>query len=439
MAVFVGLVVVSVSILPFATAKKPSDEPTNVIFLIGDGMGNGHVTATRIFAEGADGALFMEGIGHTGLSTTHALDTLVTDSAAAGTALATGYKTNEGMVSVTPDGTVLGTVLERAEAQGKSTGLITTSFMCDATPAAFAAHAEDRYDDTAIIYQMLCSGVDIMFGGGVEDFEESFDLAEDQGFDIIVTKSEFLALQPSPQPTDEIDKVLGLFGVQHLIYSIDREVKDRASNEPTLEEMTSKAIELLSQDTDGFFLMVEAGVLDWAGHARDVAAIIGDTMALDDAVETAMSFARSNGNTQVIVTADHETGGLAINEWAGYPAPTSEEHFKMIIGGVTASSNFIWSEIEDGVMTIDEAMATYANITDLTGEERPMITSMLGVADVISGRAHVGWAYPCDGTETMAQHTGVMVPVYSYGPGTEGLGGLVDNTDIALAMFDVIG
>jgi alkaline phosphatase len=106
---------------------------------------------------------------------------------------------------------------------------------------------------------------------------------------------------------------------------------------------------------------------------------------------------------------------------------------------VTTSSNFIWRQIEDGGMTIDEAMATYASMTNLTCEEMTMITSVFGVADVIIGRAHVGWAYPCDGIELSAQHTGVMAPVYSYGPGTEGLGGLVDNTDIALAMFDVIG
>lgn len=307
-AVVICLVATSLIALALPGAGTPPVRPVkNIILMIGDGMGFTAVRATQIATVGPDDKLFMQTLPYSGLVTTHSLDALVPDSAATGTALATGYKTNNGMISVLPDDTILETVLEYAESKGKSTGLVATSRITHATPAAFAAHVPSRYMENDIALGIFNSGADVILGGGRRHFvpepegkrtdgRNLIDEAVALTYTYVETRDELLAV--------ESGKVLGLFEMSHM---------SAVPRVPSLVEMTDKAIELLSQDHDGFFLMVEGSQIDWAAHSNDAEWLIDETVEFDQAVEVAIDFASTDPNTLLIVTADHETGGMAIN------------------------------------------------------------------------------------------------------------------------------
>jgi alkaline phosphatase len=288
----------------------------NVILLIGDGMGVGPVAFARTRAAGPDGKLYMERMPVTAFVRTHSADALVTDSAAAATALATGFKTNNGMVSVRPDGKKYLTILEAAKSKGMATGLIATSAVTHATPACFGAHNQSRNNQPEIAEDLLSNKVNVIFGGGREYFlpktsggskrgdEKDLILqAENFGYSYIQS-AEQLASAHGPY-------VLGLFQNGALTTE---------APEPTLAELTQKAIEILSkkekgffQKNKGFFLMVEGSQIDWACHGNDADNVVRQMLLFDLATKAAVDFAASDGQTLVIVTADHDTGGLVIN------------------------------------------------------------------------------------------------------------------------------
>ncbi len=302
----VRLAVVAVLALALQTsAWADATAPENIILMIGDGMGPAQVTAAKIHA----GELNMERLTSGGLQWTFAEGALVTDSAASGTALATGHKTHNGAVSVTSDGRPVTTVLEHAESRGMATGLVATCSITHATPAVFAAHVVDRSMDNEIARQMAESDIEVLFGGGRAYFtprstpgglrDDGRDLlAELGGRSAIVTSAEEF------RELGEVDSAVGLFARQH---------PGRAdAREPSLVELTSKAIEILSRDADGFFLMVEGSQIDWAGHENDADYLVDEMMDFDAAVGAALDFAEQDGRTLVLVTADHECGGLAV-------------------------------------------------------------------------------------------------------------------------------
>lgn len=286
--------------------------PRRIILMIGDGMGTGQVAVARDAAPG--GTLTLDGLSVGGLAFTGSADNLVTDSAAAATALATGRATNNGMVGVAPDGTLLPTVLERAEEAGFATGLVTTTRLTHATPAAFAAHVVHRSMEDAIADQMVEAGVEVLLGGGRAHFlpasepgsqrsdeEDLVARAEDLGYRYAETRAGLAA-------SEEADRLLGLFALGHMPFERERD----EAVEPSLAEMTERALAILNRDPDGFFLMVEGGRIDHAGHANDLPNTIGETLAFDRAVGLALNFTRATPRTLLVVTADHETGGLAV-------------------------------------------------------------------------------------------------------------------------------
>ncbi len=291
--------------------------PKNVILMIGDGMGIPQITLTRLSVETP---LNMDSMTYGGFAKNHSANATVTDSAAAATALATGYKTNNGMISTLPDGKVVQTILEAAAAKKKATGLLTTVTITHATPAGFGAHVDARADEAGIAPQFLDRKVDVLMGGGRYYFmpqseegskrkDERNLLAEAKaaGYSVTNTPAEMRAVKSG--------KLLGLFELSSL---------SAVQPNPPLAEMTSKAIELLSQDRDGFFLMVEGGQIDWRAHDNDQKGTITHLLDFDAAVGEALEFARKRSDTLVIVTADHETGGLTII----YPDKDSTEPFK---------------------------------------------------------------------------------------------------------------
>ncbi len=291
----------------------------NVILCIGDGMGLSQVALARVKAAGLGGKLCMERLPVTGLVRTHSEDSCVTDSAAAGTALACGVKTNNAMIGVTPDGQGYCSILEAAQARDMATGLVVTSTITHATPASFGAHVKSRKSEDRIAEQLVGNQINVLFGGGKKFFlpqsdshsgrKDNTDLltvAQDAGYEYLETAEQ---LRSTNAP-----RLLGLFQLDAL--------KTR-SPEPSLAQLTEKAIQVLRQrprsgDVSGratgrgFFLMVEGSQIDWACHSNDAKAAVRQTLLFDQAVDAAVDFALRDGRTLVIVTADHETGGLTL-------------------------------------------------------------------------------------------------------------------------------
>jgi alkaline phosphatase len=279
--------------------------PKNIILFIGDGMGPAQLTAAKY----VKGELQMERCTVGGLATTHCSNKFVTDSAAGGTALATGYKTTYRTVSQAADGTPLKTALEVAEAHGKSTGLVATSAITHATPAAFSSHVPSRNMQAEIAEQIAAKEIEVLFGGGYGYFipqsEEGSLRKDDKNvleslksrMTVITTKEEFNALETQ-------ERVAGLFAINGLPKFSEGRIP--------LQAMTAKAIEVLAQNKEGFFLMVEGSQIDWGGHGKDIDYILSEMLDFDAAVGVGLDFAEKNGDTLVVVTSDHETGGLTI-------------------------------------------------------------------------------------------------------------------------------
>jgi alkaline phosphatase len=310
----------------------------NIILLIGDGMSMEIIGLMRDYARIMEGKeLYIERLMEEGsLTLVHAapLDKLVIDSSAAATALATGQKTGNGIISMTPDGVALPTIIELAKKASKSTGLVTTTTLSHATPACFAAHALERNSEADIAGQLAESGVDVMMGGGLiywipkggkvgefarvtpgagadaasarEDGANLLEKISASGYQIVYNRDDLPALKNA-------QKMLGLFAASHLPYALDRMPNDAAANVPSLAEMTQAALTLLSRNKNGFFLMVEGGRIDHAAHNQDVAAMIAEALDFDKAVGAAYEFARSNQQTALFITADHATAAPSLS------------------------------------------------------------------------------------------------------------------------------
>lgn len=282
----------------------------NVILLIGDGMGLSETSLAHLVAGGAAGKLHMERLPVTGIVWTYASDELVTDSAAAATALASGVSTPKGVIGLSPEGGRVLTLPEAAKQKGMATGMVVTVSIVDATPAGFAAHVPSRGDKMGIALDLRDSGVDVLLGGGRSYWlpasvpggkrEDGRDLMAElgsQGYGIVRNAEELAAAKGS--------KLLGLFE--------DGDLTTR-SPEPSLEAMTGKAIETLAKNKAGFFLMVEGSQIDRAGHENDAGKLVRQVLLFDLAVRKALEFAEKDGSTLVIVVSDHETGGLVLKK-----------------------------------------------------------------------------------------------------------------------------
>ena len=285
----------------------------NVIVCIGDGMGANHVALARLKAVGPKGKLHLERMPVGGLVRTHSADSLVTDSAASGTALATGIKTDNGMIGMAPDEQPYFTILELARDKGMATGLVATSAITHATPASFAAHVKSRKMETTIAEHLIANRVNELFGGGRKFFlpKEAPDSARKDDRDLITEAkgAGYTYIETTAQ--------LRAVRHRHLLGLFQPEALTTAPPEPSLELLTRKAIGALrrirvgaSGRNKGFFLMVEGSQIDWACHDNDAGNMIRQTLLFDQAVAAAIDFAWKDGRTLVIVTADHETGGL---------------------------------------------------------------------------------------------------------------------------------
>lgn len=412
--------------LPGSAATAERNRARNVILLIGDGMGYAQMTLARLY-KGEP--LAMDEPGIAGWISTAAADSLVTDSAAAGTALATGYKVKNDVVGITPDGAKPTTILEAARAHGKAVGLVTTTRITHATPAAFAAHIENRDLENEIAAQLLDNRVDVLLGGGRRHFvpqsaggkrtdgRNLLSEAARLGYTVITDAHGVQSITPGM-------RVVGLLADSDLSYEIDRAETDQ----PSLAELTRAAVRALSADRDGFFLMVEGGKIDHACHSNDPATAVRDTLAFDEAVAVALQFARQHPDTLVVVTADHETGGMSLGANGKYELRLD------VLRRVTRSAEFMASKLNRDRSNAVEVVAQYAGVKDLTEQEVALIKDNQypsnAIGQAISTRALVGW--------TTTAHTGTVVPLIAYGACASQFCGYMDNTDVARLMADAM-
>ena len=302
--------------------------PQNIIVFIGDGMGVAHISAGRIAA----GRLNLEKFPVNGLVTTHSANRLVTESGAAATALATGKKTNNRAISVLPDGTPVKTLFEYARDQGKSIGLVVTSSVTDATPAAFIAHVDNRRKQANIAEQIVNSGVDVLIGGGWAYFipaSRAGSRRKDNKDLLMELESRLPLVLSHDQLSKHSDgnKLVALLAPKGL---------PAAANRPySLASLTRIAIGILSKNHNGFVLMVEGSQIDWASHDKNASAVISEMLDFDAAVGAALDFARKQERTLTVVTSDHETGGFAIHDGSIQKQEVSATDFTT--GGHTAS------------------------------------------------------------------------------------------------------
>ncbi len=412
------------------------ESPKNVILFISDGAGPTSFTMGRYFAKEILGRALTIDTIQVGSVRTYSLTGRITDSAASATAYASGQKTYNGAIGVDMERQPIGTLLEAAERKGMATGLVATSTITHATPAAFSAHVASRSDETEIASQQIEKNIDVMFGGGRSNFVDESEGGnrkdgrnllkelENKGVKVISTPDELRSVTATP--------VVGLFNGGQLDYEIDRD----PTEQPSLSDMTRKAIELLSKHPDGFFLMVEGSRIDHAQHGNDAATAVREVIAFDEAVAAALEFARQDGNTLVVSTSDHETGGMTIGR--DVDGRSMYDWDPIVLSKVKRSAGPIADALEEDSTAIVEIMREQAGIDDLSPEEMAMIKAAIergrpvrAVTEIISRRSRIGF--------TTGSHTAADVNLYAWGPGRELLIGNNENVKVNHVIASLLG
>lgn len=279
--------------------KFKANKPKNIILMIGDGMG-----VTQVFAgiTANHGSLFLNNFKHIGFSKTQSADDFITDSAAGGTAISCGVKTYNGAIGVNTDTVAVKTILEEAEAKGLATGLVSTSAITHATPASFIAHQPDRGMYEAIAADFLNTDIDVFIGGGVAHFSQRQDKRnllkelQEKGYQVELEMSKIEKVKTG--------KLAGLTAGIH-----NGRVAERGDMLPVA---TTTALNILDNNDKGFFMMVEGSQIDWGGHANSTNYIVEDMLDFDKTIGKVLEFAAKDGETLIVVTADHETGGMGV-------------------------------------------------------------------------------------------------------------------------------
>jgi len=324
--------------------KFKATKPKNVILMIGDGMGATQIAAALTANKGQ---LNLFNCKFSGFCTTHSSEDYITDSAAGATAIACGIKTYNAAIGVDDNKVSVKTILEKALDKNMGTGLVSTSAITHATPASFIAHQPHRNMYEEIAADFLKTDIDVFIGGGYDHFAKRKD---GRNLAAELKQKGYTVLQDINQiKTVKSGKLAGLTAPEH-----NGRVAERKD---MLQVATQTALNVLSTKKNGFFLMVEGSQIDWGGHANDITYIIEETLDFDKAIGIALEFAAKDKNTLVVITADHETGGLTL----------------------------VKGDVEKGTLK----------------------------AEFSTGK-----------------HTGVMVPIFAFGPGAEQFTGLLDNTDI---------
>jgi len=416
-----------------AKTSSKKKQVKNVIFLIGDGMGNSYTSAYR-YLKNSSSTQYVDQTSFdrylVGQQMTYPEDPAenVTDSASAATAMSAGVKTYNNAIAVDNNKKNVKTVLESAKEMGKATGLVATSEITHATPAAFGSHDETRKNMNGIAddyFDELVNGkhkIDVLLGGGKSNFvRQDRDLTKEfkkAGYNYVTTKSQL--------KNNNSSQLLGLFaggGMDKMI--------DRGSQTPSLAYMTNTALKQLGKDKDGFFLMVEGSQIDWAGHDNDIVSAMSEMADFEKAFEAAIAFAKKDKNTLVVATADHSTGGFSL------AANDDYNWFPEAIKAAKKTPDYMAQQIVAGA-DVEETLKKYSGLT-LTNEEIKSVKDITSgkvtdidnaIEKIYDKRSNTGW--------TTGGHTGEDVNVYAYGPESSQFAGQIDNTDQAKIIFNLI-
>lgn len=418
-----------------AEAKSSSKKttPKNVIFLIGDGMGNSYTSAYR-YLKNSSNSKFKNQTSFdrylVGQQMTYPEDPLqnVTDSASAATAMSAGVKTYNNAIAVDNNKKNVKTVLESAKEMGKATGLVATSEITHATPAAFGSHDESRKNMNGIAddyFDELVKGkhkIDVLLGGGKTNFvREDRDLTKEfkkDGYNYVTSKAE---LQKNKNK-----QLLGLFADGGMDKMIDRNAET-----PSLADMTNSAIKQLSKDKDGFFLMIEGSQIDWAGHDNDIVGAMSEMKDFEKAFQAAINYAKKDKNTLVVATADHSTGGFSL------AANDDYNWFPEAIKAAKKTPDFMAAQIARGA-DVEGTLKKYSGLSLTEDEINSVKEANTGkvtdidnaIEKIYDKRSNTGW--------TTGGHTGEDVNVYAFGPESTKFAGQIDNTDQAKIIFNLI-
>lgn len=372
-----------------------------VFYFIGDGMEFNHVSLAEYWLGYTQGVFDSRPLSFSqfpvlGWAVTHSESNLITDSAAAGTALSTGTKTKNGMLGTAPDSTALKSIAYKIHDAGYKVGISSTVGINHATPGAFYGHSASRSDYYSIASEIPSTGFEFFAGGGAiesngEDGDETsvYEAIEDSGYVIAEGMDDFA------DKKDEAGKMMLLQEngrlKTELPYAIDMKDTDM-----THADLVSASIEFLyDEDCPGFFIMSEGGKIDWASHGNDTKAVILETLSLSDAVAEAVEFYNTHPDeTLIIVTADHETGGLTLSWEKGY--------------------DLLFDKLEE----------IHCSKDMVSEEEREHMND-------VSHEAHIGW--------TTGDHSGANVPVFAIGAGSTLFSGRMDNTEIPKKICEAMG
>lgn len=448
---------ISLAFPQLSAAANTSEKPQtvkNVIVMIPDGMSVTGTTLARLYKGES---LALDPLA-SGLMSTWNGDGTIADSAPAGSAISSGWKSQSGNIASTgkkydfpgvktprqgEELRPVATLLEAAQLSGRSAGIISTSEFMHATPADFSAHDPSRKSYDNLTEQIVYNDLDVILGGGAKylkaenraDKEDMAEILTSRGYSIVNTPEQLNSFSGK--------KLVGVFGKtdKHtaLSYDLDRD----PALEPSIGDMTQKAIDVLSQNPDGFFLMVEGSKVDWAAHANDPVGIVSDVLAFDNAVAKAVEFAKKDGNTLIIAMTDHGNSGISIGDrststnydkthWTTFINPLKKakvtgEGFEAILESQSAKQDPVkiralaqeWLGIDD---------LTDTEVNNIMGAKADSLNYVVG--PILAERAKIGF--------TTNGHTGEDVVLYSYDPRGRLLGGLMDNTEVAHFMASAL-
>jgi alkaline phosphatase len=408
-----GILAAAFAVLPGpAAAQQRQPAPRRIILYIGDGVGTAYWSAARFAAD----ALAVERMKVIGLVDTRSSDSDITDSGAGATAYAAGIRTFNGAIGVGPDSQAVKTVLEAARDRGWATGLVATSSVTHATPASFAAHVSSRASEFEIAKQMADARVDVLLGGGTRYFDRA---SRPDSLDLLGRlRSEYTFITQAHELARAGDrsvrKLAGLFA--------PTQMESARTRKPTLPDMTRAALEILSRDPDGFFLMVEGSQPDWRGHANEpLEAVAGEMLDFDRAIAAGLDFQQRNPGTLVLVVADHETGGLALDlEQDSTALMESSRQIQVAIERMAQTRAYLSEAQRAANDSIRGQMAATARRLRDRAVER-------GSAISLTAR-YIG-----------PEHTAEMTPLFASGPGAERFGGIIDNFRVGQILLEMVG
>ena len=389
----------------FSSSCRTSEKKAKYVFyFIGDGMGFSHIALAEAYNAAKDGKIGSEPLCFTqfpvmGMATSYSASNMITCSSAAGTALSTGFKTNNGMLGVAPNTTELESIAYKIHDAGYKVGIMTSVTIDHATPGAFYANSAARSDYYAIAAQLPESGFEFFGGGGFQGLKKEdgrkpiYEIVAENGYEVAFGKEEYEAKK------DSAEKII-YFQNKERAAEVLQYAFLRGEGDISLADVVTEAIEFLDNDK-GFFIMAEGGQIDWAAHANDITNTIHEIIDFDEAIQVAYEFyLKHPDETLIVVTADHETGGVTLGRTKGYTFDLSLVPEKALSAKTDSEKN------------VENYMQQYP-------------------ADSLSKAAKIGW--------TTSSHTGGAIPVFAIGAGSSRFAGRANNTDIPKRIISAMG